>query len=231
MNEQETWKEQIGQVEDGDGLAGANALGVPFPRVPAVSGLYQSTSSPGAAVSEQLRLDVDGSYPQMVASGTIRSFGFRNRAVHWIANLTPNGRRSWSGAIWFKDGDGAPISYPLPYTNVEIKVSGSGILSPYTAIMTFSGVGSTNRVRVLENKSPWFHDVEFEFDSADGTVAVTAVQTHAHPNRPATLPNQNLTIETVFSRAGFNVKKSGRDSAVPITTKRKPPAEPGAYAW
>jgi len=224
MDKQELSEKQIGQIEDldglvdGDGLAGANTLGNPVfsLRVFPVSGLYQWTPSPLAAVSEQLRLDVDGSYPQMVASGTIRSFSFSNRAVHWIANLTSTGRRSWSGAIWFKDSDGTPISYPFPYTNVAIQVSGSGSFNPYTATVTFSGGGSANRVRVFTKVSPWFHDVEFEFDRADGVAAVTSVQTHAHPNRPATLPNQNLTIETVFSRTGFDVKKSGRDTIVPL---------------
>ncbi len=90
-------------------------------------------------------------------------------------------------------------------------------MSPYVATVTFSGGGSADRISTLQHKSLWFHDVEFEFDSADGTVAVTAVQTHAHPNRPATLPNQNLSIETAFSRAGFNVKKTGSDSIVPLT--------------
>lgn len=225
MNEQELSEEQIGQIEgfdglaaDGDGLVGANSLALRLPldtRVPAVSGLYQWPSRPWAAVSEQLRLDVDGTYPQMVASGTIRRlFGLGNRAAHWIANLTSTGRRSWSGAIWFKDSEGG---YPFPYTNVAIQVSGGGIFNPYTATVTFSGGGSANRVVVFENKSPWFHKVEFEFDRADGVTAVTSVQTHAHPNRPATLPNWNLSIQTVFSRAGFDVEKSGRDSVVPLT--------------
>lgn len=229
MNEQKISEEEIGQIEnldglaDGDGLVGANALGgtVFFPRVFPVSGLYD-WRVPGVkweAVYEQLRLDVDGSYPQMVASGTIRRRSFLAGGVHWIANLTSNGRRSWTGAIWFKDSLGAPSSYPLPYTNVEILVSGGGAigLTPPSATVTFSGGGSANRVRVFTMVSPWFHDVEFEFDRADGVAAVTSVQTYAHPNRPATLPNQTLTIETVYSRAGFDVMKSGRDNIVPMT--------------
>ena len=67
-------------------------------------------------------------------------------------------------------------------------------MTPATATVTFSGGGAPDRVRVFKNVTSWFRDVEFEFDRVDGVTAVTSVQTHAHPNRPATLPNQNLTI-------------------------------------
>src|ERR1044072_3972039 len=51
---------------------------------------------------EELRLDVDGRFPQMVASGTVRG-GVATR-VSWIANLTASGSNRWTGTIWFKDG-------------------------------------------------------------------------------------------------------------------------------
>jgi len=59
--------------------------------------------------------------------------------------------------------------------------------------------------------------VEFEFDSVEGTTAVTTVETHAHPNRPASLPQESLSIEKAFECAGFNVKKSGGVNTIPIT--------------
>lgn len=229
MSKQTLSKEETGQIEnldglaDGDGLFGANTLTGPVfvPRVFPVSGLYdwRALGLQFEAVSEQLRLDVDGNYPQMVASGTIRRRTVSANGVHWIANLTSNGRGSWTGPIWFKDNLGAPGSpYPLPYTNVEILVSGGGSFAatPLSATVTFSGGGSASRVRVFTWQSPWFHEVEFEFDRADGVEAVTSVQTQDHPNRPATLPNQNLTIQTVYSRAGFDVTKSGKDNVVPM---------------
>jgi hypothetical protein len=50
--------------------------------------------------------------------------------------------------------------------------------------------------------------VNFEFDFAKGTTPTTSVDTCAHPNRPATLPCENLTLEKVYRRAGFNVTTS-----------------------
>src|SRR5262249_46533400 len=66
-------------------------------------------------------------------------------------------------------------------------------------------------------KSSTFHPVELEFDCAEGTTAATEIQTHAHPTHPATLPNENLTVAKVFSRAGFQVTSSGGDGIVPIS--------------
>jgi len=66
---------------------------------------------------EHLRLDVDGRYPQMTASGTVFS-GLAHR-VHWIASLTADGVNTWHGPIWYKDGN---TTY-MPYTNVRITVA------------------------------------------------------------------------------------------------------------
>ncbi|UVT16381.1 MAG: hypothetical protein H8K04_02110 [Nitrospira sp.] len=159
---------------------------------------------------EELRLDVDGRYPQMTASGTIS--GSLAKRVHWIAKLTATGTGAWSGSIWYKDGD---VSTLFPYTTVDISASGSLLPTAKTATVRFYGGGTAVRTRIFKYKSPYFRRVEFEFDSATGVTATTSINTHAHPNRPATLPNETLSIETVYRRAGFDVKRSG-DSIVPI---------------
>jgi hypothetical protein len=66
-------------------------------------------------VREELRLDVDGRYPQMVASGTL--FLRLQARMHWIANLTTTGPDTYAGAIWYTDGD----TNLLPYTSVSIR--------------------------------------------------------------------------------------------------------------
>ncbi|MBI4300511.1 MAG: hypothetical protein HY677_05185 [Chloroflexi bacterium] len=161
-------------------------------------------------IREELRLDVDGRYPQMAASGAI--FASLTTKVSWIANLTASGANSWKGDIWYKDGDSASF----PFTTVEVQVISSSS-SQRSAAVTFSGGGAASRVHTHRFKSPYFHPVELEFDSAQGTPAVTSVQTHAHANRPATLPNEALSIEMVYRRTGFDVKKSGGDGAVPLS--------------
>lgn len=148
---------------------------------------------------EELRLDVDGRYPQMTASGTIG--GFLVSRVHWIAELTKEGPNRWSGPIWYKDG--AVVSFP--YTQVDVKVAPSIFPGARKAKVTFSGGGAKKRKVHYRFRSPYFRTVDFEFDWAEGKAASTSIDTCAHPNRPAMLPCETLTIQTVFRRAGCRV--------------------------
>lgn len=158
---------------------------------------------------EQLRLDVDGRYPQMTASGTV--IAGLSTSAHWIANLKPRGRDRWTGTIWYKDGNIAAI----PYTRVDIRAIGSFFAAQRKAVAKFSGGGARTVTHLYRFKSPYFHPVEFEFDTVEGTVSTTSINTCAHPNRPATLPCEKLSIRTVFNRAGFEVSTSP-DGKVPL---------------
>ncbi len=199
---------------EGAEIATAEALepgSQPRPRSFPASGLYEwrhrggghpwLSGVPGIRPvrSEELRLDVDRHYPQMTASGTVH--GVLATQVHWIASLTATGATSWTGTIWYKDG--AVVSFP--YTTVEIKVVPSGLPSNRKATVTYSGGGAKKRVQVFSFKSRYFRPVNFEFDWAQGEAASSTVDTCAHPNRPAALPCETLSIETVFRRAGFAV--------------------------
>jgi hypothetical protein len=158
---------------------------------------------------EELRLDVDRRYPQMTASGT--SFALTER-YHWVASLAKIGSNHWAGPVWFKDGNAAAFGY----TNVDVTVVKSIFVDQRSATVTFSGGGQTAFSRTYRWTSSSFHPVEFEFDHTSDANPVYAIDTHAHPNRPASLPSENLSIEDVFARAGFAVTKSSGDSVVPI---------------
>jgi len=174
------------------------------------------TPAPHAAASfpillrrEELRLDVDGRYPQMVVSGM--SFSGLLAKTQWIANVQAVGPDRWSGAIWYKDGGIATF----PYTTVDVHVT-RGFLKPVSATVTLSG-GGPARTLTYPYASPYFHPVEFEYDCAQGTAAATTVNTGAHPDRPAGLPSETLTLATVYQRAGFDVRKTGNDNVVPLS--------------
>jgi hypothetical protein len=170
------------------------------PRVD-VSGLYERKGQrgPGPRPSESLRLDVDRYYPQMAASGTIRE---GVSYIHWIADLNSSGPGTWTGSIWYKDV--SPAGPVFPYTEVMIKVTPNGRI----AQVTFSGGGGASRRRIFGFKSPYFHSVDFEFDSAEEEQATLSIDTCAHPNRPGTLPCEDLSIQEVFQRSGFDVMTS-----------------------
>ena len=157
---------------------------------------------------EELRLDVDGPDPQNVVSGTIKR-GLRHR-LHWIANLRRIAANTWTGTIWYRDGD----TNLLPQTQVTIQTRRSLFLRRRNVRAIFHGGGTVRRDRRYRFRSNYFHNVEFEYDRETGVTPVTTIDTHAHPNRPATLPAQNLSIAGAYRRAGFRVT-SGGESDVP----------------
>ena len=165
---------------------------------------------------EELRLDVDGTYPQMKASGQIS--GFKVTPAFWIANVKKTATNVYEGTIWYKDGNLTLV----PYTNVKIEVTRT-IFSPQSAKVTFTGGGATTKVRTFKYQSRYFHPVNFEFDAASGVTPVLSYNTGSHPNRPASLPIEDLSIATVYRRTGFDVSISGGGDTVPI-------AEAGANA-
>jgi len=164
---------------------------------------------PGLHQGEELRLDVDGRYRQMTASGTVPIS--KVQRLHWVASLQVVKPNLYTGGIWYKD----PAVSPFAYSQVSIKVTKSILPGLRKASVTFSGGGLPKRVRIFHFRSPYFHKVRFEFDAATGITPDTTFDTSSHPNRPATLPNEVLTIENVFRRAGFDISRSG-DSVVPL---------------
>jgi hypothetical protein len=213
-----------GEHEDGQEIAdGSGELGafpIPgdrpiFPLRPRASGLYRwggldrpipieqrPRPIPLPRRREELRLDIDGTFPQMVASGS--ASGSLSQRADWIARLTATGPDTYGGSIFFKD-PAAPVGFP--YTHVAIVVTRSLTAAERRATVTFSG-GSAARVRTFDFVSPYFHPVDFELDSATGEAPTASFNTASHPNRPATLPAENLTIQRVFQRAGFEVTTS-----------------------
>ena len=161
-----------------------------------------------ALAGEELRLDVDGRYPQMTASGTIPISPVQR--LHWIANVHATGPHTWSGGIWYKD----PIVTPFGYTTVDIKVSSTPVPAIRKAKVVFNGPGLRPRVRIFRFRSQYFHKVEFEYDSESAITPLTTVATCAHPNHPATLPCENVSIRKVFQRAGFDASVTPASSTL-----------------
>lgn len=161
--------------------------------------------------SEDLRVDVDGYYPQMVISGTITRGMVRR--CDWFARVSRTASGSYAGPIAYRNGDATL----LPQSQVDVALvrrtmfGGGG-----SATATFSGGGAPTSARRFTFSTASFHPVQFEYDCTSDSGAVTTFATGTHPNRPADLPVETVSIESVFRRAGFAVTKSGGDSIVPI---------------
>ncbi len=206
------------EAEDGSCFDGAsaesdNALLAEMDRIPNkldASGLYVNRMR---GSKEEFRLDIDGHYPQMEASGTL-AIGLKTQ-INWIARLTAQGQNRFSGAIWYKDGN----ALAFPYTTINITIRRNRFMQRRFIRVTFTGGGAPSRFRMYRYQSRYFHAVELEFDRVSDVAAndaVTSINTCAHPNRPPSLPCENLTINTVFQRAGFDVKTSAGNGSIPI---------------
>ncbi|MBI1745894.1 MAG: hypothetical protein HYR55_04810 [Acidobacteria bacterium] len=160
---------------------------------------------------EELRLDVDGRYPLMIASGVVPLTGMQK--VDWIAKLSASKPYQYTGKIWYKD----PVATLFTYTEVLIDVTPNIIPSLRKAAVTFTGGGLPDRVRIFKMQSPYFHNVEFEYDHTAGITPQVTVATCAHTNHPPTLPSETLSIETVYRRAGFDATNTGAAGVVPLT--------------
>ena len=55
-------------------------------------------------VFEELRLDADGTFPQMKASGRISASTVA--PLHWVANIVKTATNTYGGAIFYKEGNG-----------------------------------------------------------------------------------------------------------------------------
>ena len=124
---------------------------LPVPVLPpllmSASGRYtwQPTPGPGPILRgrEDLRLDVGGRCPRMVASGTVSQHPAAR--FHWIANLTRIAPNAYSGSIWYRDGD----STLLPHSHVSITVVRSLFPHLRRATVRFGGGTAPERTRTF----------------------------------------------------------------------------------
>src|SRR5262245_15292468 len=141
-----------------------------------VSGLYVGAPDAGGAAGvpntwpflrEELRLDVDGRYGLMVASGAL-SAGLITR-VEWMANLGQRGDGKWGGAITYKHGD----ADRLPYIEVEIQaVAANG--AERSLLVVFGGADGARQIRQYVASSAFLRRVDVQIDAVEGAEGVTS---------------------------------------------------------
>ena len=164
-----------------------------------IQGTYESMS----------RLDVDGNFPQNVFSMEVQILADRSKFFHMYANVAPTGVADrWAGDVVKKTVSGLDM---FDFDRVEVRKISATTLNVLFykagAFLCYWGHG-------FQNDS--FRELELEYDTVAGTNAVTSINTGSFNGGPANLVNENLSIETIYNRAGFNTSKSGSDSAVAI---------------
>ncbi len=157
----------------------------------------------------ELRLDVDGRYPQMVASGVVAVEPAVR--VSWIARLAPSGDGRLAGPIVHLDPDAPP---GFPYREVALEL-GAPAPQPPPVRVVFGGGGGAPLQLTFAFVERTFRAVEVEVDSVAGEQAVLALDTCAHPKRPPDLSCERLTLQETFARAGVRVTSSPGSAVSP----------------
>ncbi len=163
-----------------------------------------------------VRVDVDRFSPQNRISIEVTRL-FPRATAHAIAEVTSDtcrglGHRRITAQVTYRDGDTALI----PGDRVQFEASrGRGFkYGAYT--LELSGEFTTVKSYSLDFQSKYFDPIEFEVDRvANAGTAVTTYDTGSHPNRPADLASETISLATVYQRAGFDVRMSPNTTVIP----------------
>jgi hypothetical protein len=167
-----------------------------------------------------LNIDIDGTDPLNIVSGLVAQ-DFSNAAggsepSHFIGQVTSDTLSGGTRDLvvedfrfrWPEAGGGE-------VDRLEVKLAVSSSATP-TAQATFIATGSNHRLGpyTAQQASPYFQDVEVEVDLEDGAVDVEPYNTLTHPDRPADLPEEDLTFEKAFAKAGVRITKSSSSNII-----------------
>ena len=194
-----------------------NNTGIPLGL--SVSGMYRGQGHLGmtggitgesnfSVEREEIRLDVDGHYPQMMASGVIRC-GVKNK-VQWLARLSVSGPNRWSGTIWGLNGN----ADHMPWRGITLNVNNTwqDRERRLTAVFTAPGLPSRTREYVLSSRH--FNRMEVMIDSVKNSSPVTGFNVTSHPVHPEVIDGNTRTVSGILDRTGlhsqvvFNTKKN-----------------------
>lgn len=189
----------------------------PYDR-PVVPGNIPGRIIPINFMSIIVRVDVDRFMPQNRISVEVSQL-FPRRRAHVIAEVTSDKCRSFNNRrieaeIVYRDG----VESMIPGTKLVFTAArGRGFrYNGYT--LEILGGGVSSKKYNLQFESRFFDRVEFEVDRvADSGTIVTTYDTGSHPNRPDDLPDETLSLETVYERAGFDVTMSPNTSVIPTS--------------
>ena len=167
-------------------------------------------------VSIKVRVDVDRYLPQNRISIEATRL-FPRSSAHVIAEVTSDRCRGFNNrrveaSITYRDGNASLI--PGDRIIFDARRTRGFFYSRYT-VRLMQGSTTVRRWN-LRFESRYFDPVEFEVDRvANAGTPVTSYDTSSHPNRPATLPSETITLQTAYQRAGFDATMSPNTSVIP----------------
>ncbi|HET7460073.1 MAG TPA: hypothetical protein VFJ82_02450 [Longimicrobium sp.] len=157
-----------------------------------------------------LGIDIDGTDPLDVVSGTVAwgpappGGGY----PHFIGRVTSNEASNGGRSLVVQD-----FRFRWPESSdvinrLRVELTGSPLLG-ITAQVTFLATQPNREYGpfTVRQASTFFREVEMEVDREVNAVDVEPFSTDAHPDRPADLPAETLTLESAFARAGIRITR------------------------
>ncbi len=172
---------------------------------------------PWSSTSITLHIDIDGTDPLAVVSGTVSkqtlyTLGAISR--HFIGQVTAQSGSVLTGQTLVVEN----FEFTWPGTSTIIdrcEIVLSNIFNPNAEVSFLStGGGKTYGPYSLERTSHYFHEVEFEIDTEDDALTVQPYNLHTHPDRPDDLPNISMNIQSAYAKAGIKVTYSSEGNVI-----------------
>ncbi len=161
-----------------------------------------------------LHVDVDGTDPLGVVSGDVLvNAAAPGPPAHFIGRVT-------SETPGLHRHDLVVTELVLPWGTLTVDRLEIGLLrhgptaAPVAEVVFVAATGKRFGPYRARQVSRWFREVEVEVDVEDGAVAAEPYDTHLHPDRPADLPREHLTLETAFARAGIRITRSSASNTI-----------------
>jgi len=172
-----------------------------------------------------LHIDIDGTDPLNVVSGTVAVGPSLpgSEFPHFIGRVTSNRAVADGRLLTVRDFKFRWPDTAYTINQLKIRLNGSPLVRP-TAQVTFRDTEQNRKFGpfTVTQESMYFREVEMDVDREINTVDVEPISTHVHPDRPADLPEENLTLESAFAKAGIRITRS-RDRGTVIDTSEAGP--------
>lgn len=176
----------------------------------------EAPPAPGALeLRFTLHVDVDGTDPLHVVSATVSES--TQPATHLIGRVTANDVAASGGrdlvvesfsAVW--PGTGERVE------RLEISLAGGGLATPTATVTFVAASGRRHGPFTATQTSTYFRQIEVEVDREDGAPEAEPYDTHAHPDRPANLPREVLTLESAFAKSGILLSRSAAGNVIDV---------------
>jgi hypothetical protein len=210
-----------------DGPDGLPSL--PLPPLPVIeppASLPPGAINPGVLAALRrpgitLHVDVDRTFPLDVVSGAVRRpLMFAGSGVtHFIGRVTAKTKADSTTTLVVEDFSFTWPGSTFTVTRLDVEIDAAPFTDP-TARATFHSSTPSRQLGpyTLERVSTTFRELEIEIDTEQGAVDGQTYQSHTHPDRPAGLVSEQLTIEKVFGRAGVGLTRSPSGNVIATST-------------